>query len=117
MRDNVILWKSFDFASDILKLHESLKQDRYYEIGSQLFRSGTSIGANVRESQRAESAKDFIHKLSIARKETNETEYWLELLIHNSIISESKGEELLKRCQELNKILSSIILTTKSKRT
>jgi four helix bundle protein len=81
MRENVIKIKSFEFALKIVKLHKYLAEDRKeYVLSKQLLRSGTSIGAMVRESEHAKSKADFIHKRSIALKEANDTEYWLELL-------------------------------------
>ena len=76
---NLIVDLTMDFALDIIKYCDVLEGNRKYVIAKQLLRSGTSIGANVRESQSAESKNDFIHKLKIADKEANEVEYWLEL--------------------------------------
>lgn len=77
MADNIIKKKSFDFALRIIKLFQFLKDDKKeYVLSKQLLRSGTAIGALIRESEQAESKKDFIHKLSIAQKETNETDYF-----------------------------------------
>ena len=81
MGDNVIKNKSFNFALRIVKLYQFLNQEKKeYVLSKQLLRSGTAIGALVRESEQAESKLDFIHKLAIAQKEANETDYWLELL-------------------------------------
>ena len=76
---NVIVELTFDFALKIIKYIEKLEKDRKYIIARQLLKSGTSIGANVREAQNAESKADFIHKLKIAAKEADESEYWLLL--------------------------------------
>ena len=78
-KENVILDLSFKFALDIIRFTEDLETLRKYNLANQLFRSGTSIGANIREAQSAESKADFIHKVKIADKEANETEYWLLL--------------------------------------
>jgi four helix bundle protein len=106
MSENVIKTKSFNFALRIIKLFQFLNQEKKeFVLSKQLLRSGTSIGALVRESEQAESKKDFIHKLAIAQKEANETDYWLELLF------QSIKSDII----EINKILASIIITTKQK--
>lgn len=110
---NVIVEMTFDFALKIISYVESLESTRKYVVARQLLKSGTSIGANVREAQNAESKLDFIHKLKLAAKEADETEYWLLLCDH----SENYGncEELLKTCTSISKILSKIISTAKQK--
>ncbi|VYU35976.1 four helix bundle protein [Clostridium tertium] len=89
---NAILDKSFNFSLDIVKLYLKLKNEKEYILSKQLVRSATSIGANVTEAQYAQSKKDFISKMSIALKEANESEYWINLLIkaipYNSLISQ-----------------------------
>lgn len=82
-KENSILDLSFEFALEIIKFTEELETLRKYNLANQLFRSGTSIGANIREAQSAESKADFIHKVKIADKEANETEYWLLLCQHS----------------------------------
>jgi len=83
MKENIIKTKSFAFALRIIKLYQYLQaKKKEYILSKQLLRSGTSIGAMVRESVQAESKLDFIHKLAIAQKESNETEYWIKLLNH-----------------------------------
>ncbi|WP_369674709.1 four helix bundle protein [Nonlabens dokdonensis] len=84
MQKNIIVEKSTEFALEIIEFTSLLKKEKHYEISSQLFRSGTSIGANINESQHAESRKDFIHKLKIAAKETSETRYWLFLALNQT---------------------------------
>ncbi len=84
-------------------------------MSKQILRSGTSIGANIREAQNAQSDADFIHKLSISQKETDETLYWLELLKETNFISENEFVSLSNDCTELLKILRSIIITSKKK--
>lgn len=76
-KENIIVEKSFRFALNIVAYCEQLEKEKKFVIARQLLRSGTSIGANIREAQNAESRQDFIHKLKIAAKETDETEYWL----------------------------------------
>lgn len=114
MKDNIIVTKSFDFAIKIVNLYKFLSEGkREYVMSKQILKSGTSIGANVRESQGAESKADFIHKLSIAQKETDETSYWLELLYKTEFISIEQYENLSSDSRELRKIIASIILTTR----
>ena len=98
--------KSFDFACDIVHFTRILKEKKEFEIASQLLKSGTSIGANVREAQRGVSTKDFRNKFGIALKEADETEYWL-LLIKATIMDIPNN--LLKKCDELIRILVKII--------
>lgn len=114
MRENVVKNKSFKFALKIIDLQKDLIAQREYIISKQIMRSGTSIGANVRESEYAESKADFIHKLSVALKEANETEYWLELLFYSKAIDETLYKELQTDLKELLKLLISIIKTSKS---
>lgn len=91
MRDNVVKRKSFDFALEIVRTCKVLVDEkREYVLSKQVLRSGTAVGALVRESEHAESKKDFIHKLAIALKEANETEYWLELLYQANYIQEAE---------------------------
>jgi four helix bundle protein len=81
MKENVVKDKSFAFALRIVKLYQFLsEQKREFVLSKQLLRSGTAIGALVREAEQAESRADFVHKMSIALKEANESEYWIELL-------------------------------------
>jgi len=109
---NVIVDLSFEFAMKIMEYSCLLEGDRKYIIATQLFRSGTSVGASVREAQNAESKLDFIHKMKIAAKEADETEYWL-LLCKNS--EGYRGcDELLRICTSIIKILSKIIGSAKS---
>lgn len=112
-RPNPVKDKSFSFALRVIKLYTFLKEKNEFVLSKQILRSGTSIGANIRESQNAESKKDFIHKLSIAQKECDETLYWLELLIESEIISNDSLKSMHFEAQELLKLLKSIILSTK----
>lgn len=98
--------KSFEFACDIVRFTRVLKDKREFEIASQLLRSGTSIGANVREAQRGVSTKDFKNKMGTALKEADETEYWLELVEATTI---EIPNNLKEKCDELIRILVSII--------
>ena len=112
---NVLKDKSFDFAVNIVQLSKDLQTKNEFILSKQVLRSGTAIGALVRESQNAESTKDFIHKLSIAQKECDETLYWLELLIETNFIRKELFDKLYSDCNEILKILKSIILTSKRK--
>lgn len=116
MKKSAIRDKSFAFALRIVKLYQYLtKEKKEYVLSKQLLRSGTAIGALVREAQQAESKADFIHKLAIALKEANETDYWLELL-HQSDYIDAKGfQSISADAEELLKLLTSIIKTTKNK--
>jgi len=114
MNENTIKTKSFQFAIRIVHLYKYLSDEkREYILSKQILRSGTSIGANVRESQNAESKADFIHKLGIAQKETDETLYWLELLEATSYIDEEEFLSMHKDANEILKLVRSIIITSK----
>lgn len=116
MKENVVVIKSFDLAIRIVNLYKYLVETKKeYVMSKQILKSGTSIGANVRESQSAESKSDFIHKLSISLKEVRETSYWMELLYRTDFISIEEFESIDKDITELKKIISSIILTTRQK--
>lgn len=116
MRDNIVKRKSFDFALAIVKICRVLAEEkREYVLSKQLLRSGTAVGALVRESEHAESKKDFIHKLAIALKEANETEYWLELLYQSDSIQKEDFQKLSNANKELLKLLISIIKSSKAK--
>ena len=113
---NAILVKSKQFAVRIVKLSQYLQTERQERVLSkQLLRSGTSIGANVREGTQAVSKADFVNKLSIALKESVETEYWLELLAETEYLSDFEFQSVYKDNQELTKLLTSIINTMKRK--
>jgi four helix bundle protein len=114
MKENIIKNKSFDFALRIVKLYQYLSETkREFVLSKQLLRSGTAIGALVRESEHAESKADFIHKLSIALKEANESDYWIDLLHRSSYISESEYQSLFSDLDEIIRLLVSIIKTSK----
>ena len=112
--DNVIESKSFSFAVRIVKLCRYLQSDnKEFVLSKQLLRSGTSIGANVAESQQAQSRADFISKLSIALKEAVETNYWLRLLYATDYLSSTEYSSVITDCKELEKLLTAILKTTK----
>ena len=110
-KDNLIVDLTFQFALGVIKYCDSLKEKKKYEMSSQLFKSGTSIGANVREAQGAESRADFIHKMKIAYKEAEETEYWLNLCK----LSDGYADPgfLTDKIQSIIKILGKIISSSK----
>ena len=97
-------------------LHKYLLERSEFVLSKQVLRSGTSIGANISEAVRAESDKDFIHKLSISRKECSETLYWIELLHRSEYITAVQYESIKNDCEELLKILTAIILSSKKRR-
>jgi four helix bundle protein len=112
--DNVIQVKSFQFSLRIVKLFRQLRSigvER--ELCSQLLRSGTSIGANVEEAIGGSSKRDFIHKLEIAYREARETHYWLRLLVESDLLEKQLGDSIIQDCEELVKILTSILNTSK----
>ena len=115
MKDNVVKDKSLEFAVRIVNLYKFLvNEQKEFVMSKQILRSGTSIGANIREAEQAQSRADFINKLNIALKEANETEYWLELLIRTEYITREQYESINKDSTEINKLLISIIKTTKN---
>ncbi len=112
--NNPVRDKSFKLAVRIVKLYKFLVEEkREYTLSKQLLRSGTSIGAMVREAEHAETKKDFVHKMSIAQKESNETLYWLELLKETDYLTDQQFESLYKDAKEVISIITSIIKTTK----
>lgn len=113
-KKSILKEKSFLFALRIVKLYKFLcDEKREFVLSKQLLRSGTSVGANIREAQNAQSKADFIHKLSISQKECDETIYWLELLHQSEYINENEFISVNKDATELLKMLRSAILTTK----
>jgi four helix bundle protein len=113
--DNPVRDKSFGFALRIVKLYRYLKEEKKeYVLSKQVLRSGTAIGALIRESQYAESKADFIHKLAIALKEANETEYWIEILYQSEYLEEKSYHSIHADIEELLRLLTSIIKKTKA---
>ncbi len=116
MSKGILKNKSYEFAIEIVKLAQSLVNDkREYVLSKQLLRSGTAIGALIREAEFAQSKKDFINKMSIALKEANETLYWLDLLNDTDHITNLVYKQLHSTCKELVAMLVSSVKTTKSK--
>lgn len=112
-QSNVIVKLSFDFALNIIEFTELLELKKKYNLANQLFRSGTSIGANIREAQNAESKADFIHKMKLAAKEAEETAYWLNLCELSA--NYPNPDKLVNEIESIQKVLSKIIATTKNK--
>ncbi|WP_228236722.1 four helix bundle protein [Allomuricauda sp. M10] len=115
MRDdkqNLIVGKTFEFSLNIIEFSEIIRGHNKFEMASQIFRSGTSIGANIREAQNAESLADFIHKFKIAAKEADELEYWLGLC-RDSIHYPSPNDELIGELRSIILIISKIISSSK----
>ena len=110
MADNVVLLKSKDFAIRIIRLYQHLcAEKKEFVLSKQVLRSGTSIGANIREANVAQSKKEFIAKMNIALKEASEMEYWLELLHETDYLSHTEYSSIQVDCSTLNKLLTSII--------
>jgi len=115
MKENVVKNKSFGFAVRIVKLYQYLyEQKKEFILSKQLLRSGTSVGAMVREAEHAETKNDFKHKLAIAQKEINETIYWLELLKETDYLTIEQFESINTDAVEIIKLITSIIKTTKA---
>ncbi|MBC8112377.1 MAG: four helix bundle protein [Verrucomicrobia bacterium] len=115
--ENILREKSYQFALRIIKLYQYLSKKRQeYVLAKQVLRSGTSIGANIEEANQAESTADFIHKLAIANKGANETQYWLRLLNDSNILEEKLAISLIEDCNEVIKILTSSLKTVKKRR-
>ena len=114
-KSNVLKDKSYSFALAIVKVCRFLQEEKKeYTLSRQLLRSGTSIGAMIEEANQAESKADFIHKLSIANKEANETHYWIRLLKDTEIINSETGSTLAENCKEIIRLLTASIKTSKS---
>ena len=112
--NNILLTKVDAYSNRIIRLYKYLKDvDKEFILSKQLLRSGTSIGANIAESQSAQSSADFIHKLEVALKEAKETHYWLEKLLVGEYINEVGYQSMSNDNIEIIKLLTSIIVTKK----
>ena len=112
--ENVLYEKSLKFSVRIVELRKYLNSEkREYDLASQILNSGTSIGANVNEANYAQSKADFSSKLNIALKEAAETDYWLRLLHEAELLSDSEFQSIYADCQEIERLLASIVKTTK----
>ncbi|AXB55150.1 four helix bundle protein [Flavobacterium fluviale] len=115
MKNNIVKNKSFDFAIRIVKLYQYLSSEKKeFILSKQLLRSGTSIGAMIREAEHAESKSDFIHKFAVAQKEANEVIYWLELLKATDYLNQKEFENINNDAVSILKLITSIIKTSKS---
>ncbi|MEJ7611296.1 MAG: four helix bundle protein [Ferruginibacter sp.] len=116
MKENVLREKTFNFSIRLINLYKFLKKEHNeFVLSQQVIRSGTAVGAIVRESEHAESIKDFIHKLSIGLKEINETEYWLYLLFATGFITQQIYLSLKNDCIEILKLLTASVKTSKQR--
>jgi four helix bundle protein len=116
MTNNPIKSKSYSLAIRIVELYKQLSEERKeFVLSKQILKSGTSIGANIREAVQAESKADFIHKMCIALKESSETEYWLEILRDTNYLDESTFDSLHSDCEEVSKLLTSIIKSSRQR--
>ncbi len=116
MRESILANKTVDFAVRIVRFYQYLcKEKKEYVLSKQILKSGTSIGANVRESRNAQSKADFINKLNVALKEADETQYWLEIMERAEIIDSKQIESLHNDLYEIISILVSSIKTVKKK--
>ena len=112
--NNVIVDKSKSFAVRVIRMYQYLCQEKSeFVLSKQILRSGTSIGANVKEAIRAQSRPDFTSKMNIALKEASETEYWLELLQETGYLTDQQGLSMLSECRELLKLLTSIVKSSR----
>ena len=112
MKDNIISIKSFELAKEVVFLYQYLTREKHeYVLSRQVLRSGTSVGANVAEGVAGQSKKDFCHRLSIAYKESRETEFWLKLLCATGYLTFEKTDACMKKCDEVIRILFSILKT------
>jgi len=115
MKKNIVKEKSFKFAIRITKLYQYIQSEKKeYVLSKQLLRSGTSVGAMIREAEHSESKADFIHKMAIAQKEINESIYWLELLKETNYLSMEQFKSINVDAVEMIKLITSIIKSTKS---
>jgi len=115
MKENIVKNKSYSFAVRVVKLYQYLCEvKKEFVLSKQLLRSGTSVGAMVREAEHAETKNDFKHKMGIAQKEINETLYWLELLKDTDYLTTEQFESINKDALEIIRLLTSILKSAKS---
>jgi four helix bundle protein len=110
---NVIVDKSYAFALEVMGVARQMRAKKEYDLASQFWRSGTSVGANVEESQAAQSRADFISKMSIAAKEARESRYWLRLAVDDEVLPDSVIGPAMDHIEEIMRILTSIIKSSK----
>lgn len=115
MRENIVKNKSFAFAVRVVRLYQFLcEQKKEFVLSKQLLRSGTSVGAMVREAEHAETKNDFKHKMGIAQKEINETIYWLELLNETNYLTKEQFESMNTDAVEIIELITAILKSAKS---
>lgn len=115
MKENVVKNKSFAFAVRVVRLYQFLcEQKKEFVLSKQLLRSGTSVGAMVREAEHAETKNDFKHKMGVAQKEINETIYWLELLKETDYLTAEQFESINKDAIEIIKLVTAILISAKA---
>lgn len=113
--ENVVAIKSYAFAIRVVKLYKHLSQEKKeFVLSKQMLRSGTSIGALIKEAEHAQSKADFLNKMNVALKEANETEYWLMLMKDTGYLSETEFQSIKNDCSEILKLLISIVRSTKT---
>lgn len=113
--ENIVAVKSYAFAIRVVKLYKLLSQEkREFILSKQMLRSGTSIGALIKEAEHAQSKADFLNKMNVALKEANETEYWLMLMKDTEYLNEKEFQSIREDCSELLKLLISIVKSTKT---
>ena len=114
-KENVVMNKSYAFALRAIKLYKYLiYEKKEYVLSKQLLRSGTSIGALIKEGEHAQSKPDFLNKMNVALKEANEAEYWIELLRDSEYLTAAESLSILEDASELIKLLASIVKSTKT---
>ena len=114
-RPNIVMDRSYAFALRVIRLYKFLvSEKKEFVLSKQLLRSGTAVGALIKEAEHAQSKADFLNKMNIALKEANESKYWLELLRDSEYISTTEATSMLSDCSELVKLLASIVKSTKS---
>jgi four helix bundle protein len=117
MKQNVIQEKSYAFALSAIQAYRKLAATKEFVLSKQMLRAATSIGANVEEAIAGQSRADFISKMSIASKEARETNYWVRLLRDSRLLDAGVADQLLRQSDEVSRILTSIVKTTKERRT
>ena len=111
--ENVILEKSYSFALEIMRVCKLIREQREFDLASQLWRAGTSIGANVEEAQAAKSRADFRSKMSIASKEARESHYWLRLARDGQVLPSEKICPAIEHIEKIIRILTSIVKSSR----
>lgn len=113
--ENIVAVKSYAFAIRVVKLYKHLSQEKKeFVLSKQMLRSGTAIGALIKEAEHAQSKADFLNKMNVALKEANETEYWLRLMKDTEYLNETEFQSIKNDCSELLKLLISIVKSTKT---